>query len=268
MEAESETPAQAGILLEGVSKSFAVSGGRTFEALSGFNLDVEAGCFVSIVGPSGCGKSTVLRILADLERQTSGIVKIGDRSPAEVRRADRLAIAFQEPALLPWRSVAGNIQFASELGGHRRIPTREVSDLARLVGLEDFLTARPGQLSGGMRQRVAIARALSVSPDLLLLDEPFGALDEFTRQRLNMELQRILAQRPVTTVLVTHSLSEAVFLSDKVVVMSGRPGRVIDVFDVDIPRPRRQEILTTPAFHQLVDHASRLLFQNQMEQVA
>ncbi len=224
-------------------------------ALAGIDLTIGRGELVSLIGPSGCGKSTLLRVVADLVEPTEGEVRVGGKSAHQARLDQDYGIAFQAAGLLEWRTVAGNVELPLQLHGvgraERRARARELLDL---VGLADFAGHRPSQLSGGMQQRVAIARALAERPSLLLMDEPFGALDEMTRERLQGELLAVRATTGCSVVFVTHSVPEAVFLSDRVVVMSARPGRVAAVVPVSLggSTARDDAVRATPAFAEAV----------------
>jgi NitT/TauT family transport system ATP-binding protein len=238
--------------------------GKTFDgrttAVEGIELAIEEQEFVSLIGPSGCGKSTLLRIIGDLIQPTAGTVRVNGK-PAAQARADRdYGIVFQDAVLYDWRTVARNISLPLELARwSRRRRDERVQEMLRLVELSGFESHHPWQLSGGMQQRVSIARALSFDPALLLMDEPFGALDEMTRERLNLELLRIWEASGSTIVFVTHSISEAVFLSTRVVVMSPRPGRISDVIEVDLPQPRTAATREEPRFFELVTRVREAL---------
>ena len=209
-------------------------------ALQGVDLDVAPGEFVSLIGPSGCGKSTLLRLVADLDSPTSGTLEVFGKSARQARLDQDYGIAFQQAGLLPWRTVAKNIELPLALHKVGKAERQaRVEELVELIGLTEFAGSYPDQLSGGMQQRVAIARALAERPRLLLMDEPFGALDEMTRERMQNELARICAETRAAVVFVTHSIPEAVFLSDRVVVMSPRPGRIVDVVPVRLPGTTR-----------------------------
>ena len=245
--------------LKGVVKRFELDG-RPLTVLDGIDLDCPAGSFTALIGPSGCGKSTVLRIATGLERADAGTVAIGGEAPAAVSARGELGIAFQDPALLPWRTVTDNIALPLDvLGRSRAAALDRIAGLVALVGLEGFERALPGALSGGMRQRVALARALVTEPRILFLDEPFGALDQILRRQMNLELQRIRAESGATTLLVTHGVDEAVFLADRIVVMRARPGRIAATIEVPFPRPREAALLRAPAFHALCDRVGEAL---------
>lgn len=227
--------------------------------LEPLDLSLAPGSVTALVGPSGCGKSTLLRIIAGLEQQDpGGSVSIGGDTPHTVRRRGELAIAFQDASLLPWRTTAGNVALAQRLAG-QPVDHDRIAGLLRTVGLAGFEKVRPAQLSGGMRQRAAIARCLVTEPRLLLLDEPFGAVDELTRRRLNIELPPLWSGSVTTTLLVTHSITEAVLLADRVLVMSPRPGRIVADLPIDLERPRRMEQLKSGRFSELVDRIGALL---------
>ena len=248
---------QAVVALRNVTKEFG-QGGVT--ALDSIDLELNPGEFVSLIGPSGCGKSTLLRIVGDLIQPSQGEVVVNGK-PAHQARLDRdYGIVFQDAVLYDWRTVAKNIALPLEMlgwdRGRRITRVREMVELVDLAGFEDH---HPWQLSGGMQQRVAIARALSFDPALLLMDEPFGALDEMTRERLNLELLHIWEQSGGTILFVTHSISEAVFLSTRVVVMSRRPGRITGIVDVDLPQPRTMATREQPRYFELVTEVRELL---------
>ena len=227
-------------------------GNQTVTALSRCNLDIAAGSRVSLIGASGCGKSTLLRILADIVKPTSGAALLGGMTPAEARAARRFALVSQSAVMLPWRKVLGNVELGLEVARVDRAERRRrAREAIKMVGLEGFETAYPSELSGGMRQRAAIARALTLRPAYLFMDEPFGALDELTRDRLNFELLRILEETKATLLLVTHSISEAIILSDMVAVMSPRPGRITHRVDVGFGHHRTPEMRDDPRFGRL-----------------
>jgi len=235
--------------VSGVSKTF--TGGTN--ALQGIELTIEPGEFVSLIGPSGCGKSTLLRIMGDLIEPSSGDVVVNGKTARRARIDRDYGIVFQDPVLYDWRTVAKNIALPLELAGwDRRRRAARIRDMLNLVELNGFADHHPWQLSGGMQQRVSIARALSFDPALLLMDEPFGALDEMTRERLNNQLLEIWARSGSTVVFVTHSIAEAVFLSTRVVIMSPRPGRISSVIPNDLPQPRTAATREEPRFFELV----------------
>ncbi|HMH51109.1 MAG TPA: ABC transporter ATP-binding protein [Candidatus Acidoferrum sp.] len=238
--------------IRSVGKTFSSQAGAT-EALSDVTLSVAAGEFVSIIGPSGCGKSTLLRIIGDLAEPSAGEVSVRGKSPRQARLDREYGIVFQTPVLYDWRTAIENVRLPMELAGRPRAEClSRTATLLRLVGLDGFHAHYSWQLSGGMQQRVAIARALALAPSILLMDEPFGALDEMTRERLNAELLEVRRETAATVLFVTHSIAEAVFLSTRVVVMSPRPGRIARVLDVDLPQPRTEGTRALPRFFELV----------------
>jgi NitT/TauT family transport system ATP-binding protein len=231
-----------------VSLTFATNDGPV-QALSHVSLDIAKGEFVSFIGPSGCGKTTLLRAVADLEQPTSGAIRVNGLTPAEARKTRAYGYVFQAPALYPWRTVAGNIALPLEIMGVARAERKvRVERGLELVNLRGFGAKFPWQLSGGMQQRASIARAMSFDPDLLLMDEPFGALDEIVRDMLNQQLLELWAKTSKTVLFVTHSIPEAVFLSTRIVVMSPRPGRIHEVIACPFPRARTLDLRETPEF--------------------
>jgi NitT/TauT family transport system ATP-binding protein len=257
--AEPATSSRAVVEATGVGKVFG-DGATAVSALESIDVTIREGEFVSLIGPSGCGKSTLLRLIADLTPPSTGTVLVYGK-PARQARLDRdYGMVFQAPVLMDWRTVARNIELPLEIMGFGREERRRRSSaLLKLVELEGFESRRPWQLSGGMQQRVAIARALAFDPKLLLMDEPFGALDEMTRERMNLELMRIWRETGTTVVFVTHSIPEAVFLSSRVVVMSPRPGRISRIVDVDLPQPRTFETRELPRYFALVTEVREAL---------
>ena len=242
--------------LGGVSKVFGASrdrGARAVEALSGIDLAIRRGEFVSLIGPSGCGKSTLLRLIGDLTSPSAGTVTVNGKPAPRARRDRDYGMVFQAPVLFDWRTVQQNVELPLEVIGRSRADREaKAREMLALVELADFSGHHPWQLSGGMQQRVAIARALALDPAILLMDEPFGALDEMTRERMNLELLRIWERTGTTVVFVTHSIPEAVFLSTRVVVMSARPGRITDLVSIDLPRQRGVETRELERYFELV----------------
>jgi NitT/TauT family transport system ATP-binding protein len=244
---------QAAISLDGVSMTFGGQAAQTVRALHDIHLEVRPGEFTSLIGPSGCGKSTLLRLIGDLLVPTAGTISINGKTPRQARLGRDYGIVFQQPVLYEWRTVSQNVQLPLEVMQAPASERRERTErLLQLVGLGEFASRYPWELSGGMQQRVSIARALSFQPSLLLMDEPFGALDEMTRERLNHELLSVWSETGTTIVFVTHSVAEAVFLSDRVVVLSPRPGRIETVVEVDLPRPRGPDTRELTRFFDLI----------------
>ncbi|MFA9439104.1 ABC transporter ATP-binding protein [Uliginosibacterium sp. sgz301328] len=253
------------IELDGVTQTFVSSDGSPVTALDNVNLSLNRHEFVAVIGPSGCGKSTILRLIAGLLRPSAGTVSIYDLPVTEPR--DEIGVVFQKPTLLPWLSVLDNITFPMK-HKYGRVDDRDkerARELLAMIGLRDFAAKRPNELSGGMQQRVAIARSLLHDPDILLMDEPFSALDALTRDEMSFELLRIWSERPKTVVFVTHSIQEALLLSDRIVVMSARPGRVAEIIDVPLARPRNLQTLSDPVFHELANEIRVKVFSRKPE---
>ena len=247
--------------ISNVSKRFTTAS-ETLLALDDVTLDVEHGEFVCLLGPSGCGKSTLLRIIGGLTEPTDGSVTIGGHTPSDAQAEKELGYVFQDPSLMPWRTAEDNIRLPLQVNrAMNKDSAPPVEELLTLVGLERFGHYYPSQLSGGMQQRVALARALAFGPSLLLMDEPFGALDEITRETMRYELMRIWNSDKKTVVFVTHSIAEAVTLSDRVVVLSGQPGRVKGVVDIELPRPRTADVESNRSFVDYANDLRKLLMQ-------
>lgn len=239
-------------LLELREVDYTYPGAQPVEALRNLTFDVEPNEFVSVIGPSGCGKSTLLRLISDLLPITSGEVLIDGVASAEARKRREIGFVFQEPALMPWRTSLKNVRLPLQVLKRDNAAGRQTAQSAlKLVGLEEFSSKRPDQLSGGMKQRVSIARALTYNPRLLLMDEPFGALDQITRDEMNQELLTVWQQRQCAVIFVTHSIAEAIYLSDRVVVLSPRPGRIVDIIEVPLGRPRDGRIKRTQEFFKI-----------------
>jgi NitT/TauT family transport system ATP-binding protein len=247
------------ITVSGLNKVYITSNREPVNALDDINLEIEEGEFVSVVGPSGCGKSTLLKILSGLLSMTSGTASFMGKTITGPH--SDVGIVFQDPILLPWRTVLNNTLLPAEIMGlDPKITHPRAHDLIKLVGLEEFENVYPGELSGGMRQRNAIIRALIHDPAVLLMDEPFGALDAMTREQMNMELQRIWLDSKKTVFFITHSIPEAVFLGDRVVVMTPRPGKIAEIIDVEIPRPRNLSTMGDEKFVALTQRIRSLLY--------
>ncbi|MGE4483676.1 MAG: ABC transporter ATP-binding protein [Oscillospiraceae bacterium] len=241
------------IKIENVSMIYKNDQGKDITALKNVSIDIQKGEFVSLLGPSGCGKTTLLRIIADLLKPTSGSVTVCGQTPEETRLQQKYGFVFQSPVLYEWRTVRSNIRLPLEM---MKIPKEEqnsrIDTQLEMIGLKDFESYYPRQLSGGMQQRVGIARALAIQPEILLMDEPFSALDEFTREKLHEDLLRIWNKTNKTVIFVTHNIAESVFLSDRVCVLSPHPGRLSAIVDIDLPRPRTKEIRESEAAFHLV----------------
>ncbi len=254
------------IRIAGLAKHFATRSGETVVALSNVNLDIRENEFISVVGPSGCGKTTLLRILAGLEQASSGTVHCGGELVTEPR--PDAGVVFQQALLLPWDTVLTNVMLPAHLKKDRSAATvKRAEHLLAFMGLKDFAQKYPFELSGGMQQRVSICRALMRDPKVLLMDEPFGALDAMTRESMNMELMRVWSEERKTVIFITHSIPEAVLLGDRVVVMSPRPGRISEIVNIDLGRPRSLQSMASARFGELCDHI-RSVFGSESPMVA
>ncbi len=251
------------ISCKNLTKKFKGTDGAVVHALDNINLDVQQGEFISLIGPSGCGKSTLLRVIADLTDATSGAVTVNGKTATQARKDRDYGFVFQSATLYDWRTVVKNVQLPLEIMKYsKERRDQRAREMLHMVELDDFENKYPWQLSGGMQQRVSIARALAFEPQILLMDEPFGALDEMTRERMNNELLRIWTSFPnMTVIFVTHSISEAVYLSTRIVVMSPRPGRVSEIIDVNLPRPRGPETRELDDFFHLTSRVRHALHE-------
>jgi NitT/TauT family transport system ATP-binding protein len=248
-----------GIYLAGVNKIYK-GRSKTVEALKDVSLSCPTSSFTALIGPSGCGKSTLMRIALGLETPDSGKVLLEGVTSAEATKIGKIGIAFQDAALLPWRSVRRNIEVPlNVLRKPIKDYTAKIQEMINLVGLNGFEDSLPGELSGGMRQRVSIARALVTTPKVLLMDEPFGALDQILRRQMNVELQRIWDETKATTLLVTHGIDEAIFLSDRVAIMHANPGKIVDIIDIPFERPRKMSLFSDTSFHKLSIQIAEIL---------
>ena len=254
MTTEENSRNEVEISIENLDVTFHDNSGNEVRALEGVSLDIRKGEFISLVGPSGCGKTTLLRTIADLQKPTDGMIHVAGRLPREERLMQKFGIVFQQPVLFDWRTVQKNVELPLELMYYSRKDRHQrAKDMLEMVGLSDFADSYPSQLSGGMQQRVNIARAFAIRPEILLMDEPFSALDEFTKEKLHEDLLRMWRQTNKTVIFVTHNIQEAVFLSDRICVLSPHPGRLSAIVDVTLNRPRTAEMKYTPEFNSLVE---------------
>ncbi|WP_244834098.1 ABC transporter ATP-binding protein [Clostridium sp. BJN0001] len=241
------------IQIKDLNINFKDNAGKTVQALKDVNLDIYKGEFISLLGPSGCGKTTLLRSIADLQEPTEGEIKVAKMTPKEVRLKQKFGFVFQQPVLFDWRTVKKNVELPLEIMYYEKgEASKRADEMLKMVGLKEFKDHFPKQLSGGMQQRVNIARAFGIRPEILLMDEPFSALDEFTKEKLHEDLLHMWSQTHKTVVFVTHNIQEAVFLSDRICVLSPHPGRLTAIVDIDLPRPRTIEMKETLHFNELV----------------